>query len=476
MEQDFEHKHPLYAQARLKRILAMDLYEGGERIEGREHYLVRHPYETDKQYEIRLERSAYRNFAAPIVDVFSSYVCDGRPQRALPQILEPMLEDTDRHQTGADVFFANAVRLAAARGASFILCDMETARGATLADDRDAGRRILPYFVAIDPDDVYDWCIDDRGIAWCVVHAVETVPGEAFGPQQVRDTITLWTRNGWQKYGGAPRLLSSIEDMAPESTLNGNAVLLSEGLHQLGEVPLVPFLFEPVTPMTGNPVTDDVLSLILRVYRRDSELDKMLFDCAVPLGIINGLDMKQKDDFIRSSSNILISSNYQGISAQYLEPQGHSFSALREALTSDIQSIREIALRMVRPQSGIGESAESKNIDKQQLDTQLANFARRCANAERKCWELAYKWLNNGQAPKREEVATPYNEDYSVDAMYKLDRMYLLEMLKAGAISNETYLELLQKIGSLGDDFDVAGETERLKAQDGGQETDLPKD
>ncbi|MFR0875653.1 MAG: hypothetical protein ACLSHC_14480 [Bilophila wadsworthia] len=30
------------------------------------------------------------------------------------------------------------------------------------------------------------------------------------------------------------------------------------------------------------PATDDVLSLILRIYRRDSELDKMLFDRAVP--------------------------------------------------------------------------------------------------------------------------------------------------------------------------------------------------
>ena len=28
--------------------------------------------------------------------------------------------------------------------------------------------------------------------------------------------------------------------------------------------------------MTGLPATDDVLSLILRIYRRDSELDKML--------------------------------------------------------------------------------------------------------------------------------------------------------------------------------------------------------
>ena len=46
-------------------------------------------------------------------------------------------------------------------------------------------------------------------------------------------------------------------------------------------MPLVPFLFEPTSPMTGLPATDDVLSLILRIYRRDSELDKMLFDLSL---------------------------------------------------------------------------------------------------------------------------------------------------------------------------------------------------
>lgn len=231
--------------------------------------------------------------------------------------------------------------------------------------------------------------------------------------------------------------------------------LVGEGRHPLGEPPLVPLLFEPQTQMTGLPATDEVLSLILRVYRRDSELDKMLFDCAVPLAIINGLDMEQKEAFIRSSSNILISSAYQGISAQYLEPSGASFNSLREALQNDVQSIREIALRMVRPDSAVAISAQSKSIDKQQLDAQLANYARRCANAEARCFELAYKWLNNGRRPEKDAIQTPYNEDYSLGEMEKLDRAYLLEMFRSGAIGKEAYLRFLQKLGVVGADVDI---------------------
>lgn len=55
-----------------------------------------------------------------------------------------------------------------------------------------------------------------------------------------------------------------------------------ERRHGLGAVPLMPFLFEPTSPMTGLPATDNVLSLLLRIYRRGWELDKMLFDLASP--------------------------------------------------------------------------------------------------------------------------------------------------------------------------------------------------
>lgn len=77
-----------------------------------------------------------------------------------------------------------------------------------------------------------------------------------------------------------------------------------------------------------------------------------------------------------------------GITAQYVEPSGTAFQAQAEALARDEASVREIALRMVRPQSAVGESAESKAIDKTQLDTQLASFARRSGSAEASAGKL----------------------------------------------------------------------------------------
>ena len=136
----------------------------------------------------------------------------------------------------------------------------------------------------------------------------------------------------------------------------------------------------------------------------------MLFDRAVPLLNVGGVSQEHWDTFVVASSNALMSTEPGGITAQYVEPSGTAFQAQAEALARDEASVREIALRMVRPQSAVGESAESKAIDKTQLDTQLASFARRSGSAEALCWELAARWLG----AKEDGIEVKYNEAYDV--------------------------------------------------------------
>lgn len=459
---EYTKKHPTYESNRLRRELAMDLYEGGQCIEvEHKELLTRHPFETQAQYDIRLSRATYRNFAAPIVDVFSGMVCEGRPERTLPEAFKDIEKDADRLGNDAGTFFDDVVRNAAGGGARFVLVDMEPPKGDTLAADKQAGRRLVPYFVDIDADNVWDWGIDDKGLAWVVIHSTEAVASAAFVPAEVVDVLTVWTRQTWQKFKGPARAVTISSEGLKEVYATKMAAAGEPTNHPCGMVPLVPFLFEPRSPMTGNPATDDVLSLIVGTFRRYSELDKMLFDCAVPLMIVNGLDEKQGDKFIRASSNMLVSSEKDGITATYAETSGASFSAQTAFLANDIQQIREIALRMVRPDSAVGQSAESKKLDNSQLDTQLAKFARRCAAAEKRCWILAAAWLGMKNVPD-DAILTPYNEDYSEDSTNMLDKAFVLELTRLNVISNVTALELLMKTGTLPEDFDPAAEADKV--------------
>lgn len=457
---DFTQKHVLYATTREKRNLALDLYNGGACVEKRTALLIRHPFETDAQYNIRKDRATYRNFAAPIVDVFGSFVCEGREARTLPKALEPMQTDIDRLHSNASTFFDEIVRTTAAGGVRFVLVDMESPAGDTISEDKRAGRRLVPYFVDIDANSVWDWGFDAHGLAWVVIHSTEAVGGAAFEQPQVVDVLTVWTRTTWQKFKGPARTLT-VSDQALANIFSTGMMADGEPqAHPCGAVPLVPFQFEPTSPMTGNPATDDVLSLVLGVYRRYSELDKMLFDCAVPLMVVTGVDDEQGSEFVRASSNMLRTNQVNGITAQYVEPTGTSFAAQTTFLASDIQQIREIALRMVRPDSAVGESAEAKKLDNRQLDTQLAKFARRCASAEKRCWQLAARWLDLKVGD--DEIITPYNEDYDDNTINKLDKTFVLELARLSMISKATALVQLKNLGTLPEDFEPDEEQAKI--------------
>jgi len=459
---DYDKKHPLYGPGLIRRELALDLYEGGKHVEGKSAYLVRHPYESKAQYKIRMERATYRNFTAPIVDVFASFINENRPQRELPTSLSAIEENADRMGMRANPFFAHITRLAAAGGIRFVLIDMEPEVGASIAEAKAAGRRQLPYFVDVNPDDVLDWQIGPDGLDWVVIRSSSIEGNAPFTDGILYETLTVWMPTEWRRY-------KRIVENGKGGTADWHED--SKGINPTGVVPLVPFIFEAgPDSMTGVAATDDILSLVLRIYRRDSELDKMLFDRAVPLLKVCGMDVKDWETFTVGSSSALMSTEPQGIEAEYVEPTGTSFDAQTSYLTRDENSVREIALRMIRPLSAVGESAESKQIDRQQLDTQLAAFARRCASAEARCWKIAAKWLGLGEA-EQGGISTPYTENYDVDATSEAIVTALLSLKGQNVISAATIRQTEAVRKYLPEDWTPEEEEIRLQQETGNMTT-----
>lgn len=423
-----ENLHLDFFGSHTRRVLWKNLYEGGSYIEDNSQYLLRHPFETKKQFEIREDRATYRNFAAPIVDTFSAAICEGRPARVIPDALKPMLADVDRLGNSADSYFQDNTRKAAAAGVHFVLVDMEPGTGGSIEADKQAGRRLEPYFVNVEAGNLLDWGIGDDGeLDWAVVKEHVEARREPFSACSRKVRLTLWTRTTWQRWertDGKNKGSTSFKD-------------IGGGSHPLGRVPIVPFYFEFERPMVGNSALDDVSTLILRIYRRDSELDKLLFDCAVPLLHARGVTQDEIAAFVKASSNAFCTSQPDS-ALTYVEPTGGSFEALAAAITRDEASVREIALRQIRPDSAVAVSADGKKIDKGQLDSQLAKFAQLCRAAEELCWRLAAKWL--GQADSG--IEAKYNEDFSVDDVNVALIAAMSTLQSNRVISRKTLLEV----------------------------------
>ncbi|MFT4300383.1 MAG: hypothetical protein QM579_01385 [Desulfovibrio sp.] len=86
--------------------------------------------------------------------------------------------------------------------------------------------------------------------------------------------------------------------------------------------------------------------------------------------------------------------------------------------------------------------------------------ARRCAGAEKRCWQLAAAWL--GLKVGDEDIITPYNEDYDDNTINKLDKTFVLELARLNMISKATALVQLKKLGTLPEDFEPDDEQDKV--------------
>ena len=108
----------------------------------------------------------------------------------------------------------------------------------------------------------------------------------------------------------------------------------------------MPFFFRKEAPMVGVSPLREVAGLLKRIYRRDSELDKALFDSAVEIAVFNGFTKEDLDTFIISGTNGL-RSDQADASMEYVAPTGRAFSALSAAINEDELRVKEISLRII---------------------------------------------------------------------------------------------------------------------------------
>lgn len=423
-----------------------DFCTGGDAVEKKPKYLPRHPFESEPQYKIRLALSTYKNHAKPIVSVFTSSVWRKKPVRDhFPETLKPFLDNVDQFKTSADMFFTTVDQRAAETGLCFILVDSTKAPedAGEIKTQADANKYgIRPFFVHVPALSVVAWGFDAAGLAFSVIkHEHETATDPFIEPKKTR-TYNVWYRDKWELY---------------EEKDKDDLVMTSQGTHPCKAVPLVPCYFRKKDEMVGTSAISEVLSLLSRAYNLENAFDKSLFDTAFPQQAFYGFETDSITNYIKSSSNGIVSPD-SNAKSEFVEPSGRAFEAMDKKIKNDELSIREIALRMVRPDSKVGESAESKKLDNQQLNSQLSVFSNNCQDAETRCWELAMAWMNTTG-----EVGIKYNDDFDIDLVTGDLIRAFSEMRRNKDISRATLWKMMQKAEiPLPEDFDADTEAELI--------------
>ncbi len=425
---------------------------GGHEIEGKQDFLKRHAYETQAQYDIRLWLTKYRNHARPVIGVFHSAIWETVPDRGKENFtISSYFDNVDKQGTNVNNFFSEITKDAITTGISFVLIDhTELPSENTPRTKKEADRyNLRPFFRHIKAQNLIDWSFEEnvetgaKELSYIVIKEDVEILAIPFIKRNIQKQYTLWTKDKWEVW--------TLEET--------KAILIHSGKHKCGVVPIVPCVFDKKSKMSGYSAIYDIVGLCERIYRNGSCLDKSLYDTAFPLQLFLGFTIEQVKNFRRASSTGLIGET--GSDSKYIEPNGRSFEELRLAISSDENAIKEIALRMIRPESKVAESAESKRLDEKQLNTKLSNFALNVESCEVKCWDIFLKWLDM----KNESVNVEYSTDFN-DKVISVEILSLFrDLADMQYIPADDIIDLLIKANILPDDYDKEEAKEKIKDQ-----------
>jgi hypothetical protein len=365
-------------------------------------YLIRYPRESIEKFTRRCDVAWYRNFLLPACQRFAGYLARKPPSRELNnKFFDAVADDCDWRGNSLDVFWQSFTIDAKARGSMLLLVDMPR------NVPNDAGTqlevRAVPYLVAIEPERVSSFSLNERGLLDVVAITDVTVDGD--------EILRVWSANEWwiQKPGRLDDLSLRIE----------------EGFHGLGVCPVLAFSEMGDFPHVG--AFAQIADLSRRYYNAASERDEILRSQTFSLLTYQvppeqqGFEAGDVAEAI-GTHNMLI---HQGDVPAFISPADGPATIYGEVLKDLEDTIRRVALTVEQPDQA--ESGVALTIRFQELNSTLTGFSKRMEDLERRMWDVVCRWLRISMLPeiswaKSYELADIERELTTLDAM-KLSAM-----------------------------------------------------
>lgn len=370
-------------------------------------YLVQYPRESDDKFDRRKAIAWYANALRPACQRFTGYLTKRPAQREITQPALASFADACNWQDDSlDVFWSSFMIDAKARGCLLLLVDMPAAEMET--------DRTWPYLVAIEPERVLRYTLNERG---------------ALAEVAFRDTVMV---------DGKDTAVERVYDEAGWRVMNG-LTAISSGTHDLGVCPVLAFTESGLFPNRGEFAT--IADLSKRLYNLRSELDEILraqtfslLTYKVPADRFP-LDLGPIAQSI-GTHNLLQTFD---AGAEFIAPPEGPARIYLDVIAQVESLIRQAALIVDIPDSRSQESGVALQLRFQALNASLVYFARRMEDFERRMWALVGLWL--GIDPK---VSVSWGKDFSIaDLKTELEIAQNMAALNAPAAYQQAKMKQL---------------------------------
>ena len=366
--------------------------------------LVRYPRESALKYARRNDVAFY---ASPLMRAcarFVGYLGAKPPQRELPgDLYKPIADDVDGKGSAIDVFWSQFMVDAKARGTMLLQVDMPASPGENRAQQ--IAERRVPVWISIAPESVTDYKIGDDGKFDFVEY------GGTFDKPDGSQVPCTWRfdREAW----------SAIDDKKN---------VLDQGVHPLKECPVLIFTEAGDFPSFGPFAS--IADIARRLFNAESELDEILRAQTFSLLTMQVPDAATDTEKLGAAkvvgetigtANLMV---HTGSTPAFIAPPDGPARVYLDRIKGLHQLIAEVGLDVGTVNER--ESGLAMRMRFAAINAELAGFAGRMEDLERRAWDLSRRWLSMQGAP-----AVQWTRDYNL-ADIEQELRILAEMQAAG--------------------------------------------
>jgi hypothetical protein len=467
-QDEYTVRTPSLAYQNLASDWAMiECVRGGTRAmrEAGESYLPREQSEDDEAYLKRLNRATLSPIYTRLVRVFSSMILrkpikilntEGMADNDFQIVYEQLMSDIDGRGSNLELFAFEVLKESIHGGYCGIEVIYPKIDGfSTRAEEIESGVR--PFWSLYTSQNILGDKVKNNIRENVRLLQLVTEDVGEWGEELIEQVLVYKIEDGI-KYSQLYRLVKN-EDGKEKWELYEEHILDIPNIKN--ELPFV-FVFSDKRLIQAQPPMIEVAYLNVRHWQVTADLENSLHVAAVPRMFIFGAS----DDDIQAtgtlSGNMAIAIPDPQARVDWSAPNTQAFEPCSDRLKDLQHNMLELGLSTMTSQKNVGESAESKRLDRAQSDSQLAVLSQNLQNALYQALRIhvAYLGLDPETTP-----TIQVNRDF--DGLPISPQMVnaLLAILNAGKLSTETFLWLLQYGEILPDDLNLKDEIERIQTE-----------
>jgi hypothetical protein len=232
-------------------------------------------------------------------------------------------------------------------------------------------------------------------------------------------------------------------------------------------LPTIPFVFHG--PRNSLPAVDklpltDLIAVNLDHYRLDADYKHGMHFTALPTAWVSGFD---KTSSLRIGSSTAWVSETPGATAGFLEFTGDGLGTFERAMDRDEKLLAVLGSRLLESQKRVGETAQAIELRQSGEHSVLANVSTSVSESLTQVLRWVYWWNSTEESPELitdNLVVISLNTDFSMAGMDSNALREIVAAWQAGAISQDTMLELFRRGEILPDGRSNEDEVALIKA------------